>query len=366
MGKVAFWTWVWGSLLCFAVLLFTMFAPPAHSATVPVTPPSIVAAYTQASCGDTLVATVGAYSGQTFPKAGTRDCGNNPIIFDLRAQGLTVTGWKFNSPKGVTLLGNRNGPTYYAPGPVNGAYGTALAFAGTTNADGTPKWDCAGVSVSYGHFLGPEVRTGGSPYVPAQGYAISGTNCNGISVDSIVEEAFAHGLVFGISEYITVTNSTGKYNSSDFLDLGGVWHGTISGNVCFGNRITGAQHPDCIQAWSALVYPHSTTSMPPTSDITVSNNRCMGDEQCVFFGDHNVGGFDRITISGNDGWMSGGQAISAGNARSSTGTDNHAHTLPGSAFVATVNFSSSPGLTHCNNTYDAGAGKPGWNDGNCP
>ena len=84
-------------------------------------------------------------------------------------------------------------------------------------------------------------------------------------------------------------------------------------------------HPDCVQLWSIK-------GKPPTSDIVIKNSKAIGAMQGFCGFDHDAGGFDRITVTGNTVHTRFPQGIAMYEARDSVISGNDVSTMPGSKF----------------------------------
>lgn len=94
-----------------------------------------------------------------------------------------------------------------------------------------------------------------------------------------------------------------------------------------GKLITDGDHPDCVQGWSRVGYPL-------TSDILIEDNVGVGTMQGVFFEDYGDGGYDRVTVRGNDFTLGMFQGININNGRDTVITGNRVRPVPGSRLLA--------------------------------
>ncbi len=129
------------------------------------------------------------------------------------------------------------------------------------------------------------------------------------------------------------------------------------------NIINPATHADAIQFFSAL-------GKTPCADITVRNCTITGAFQGIFFGDQNVGGYDRITIEFNEVDCGFANGILAANARGVTLRENHVSTLAGSPNQCKITLGGCTNITRCGNTVaqyttPTGANKPAVVDAAC-
>lgn len=145
----------------------------------------------------------------------------------------------------------------------------------------------------------------------------------------------------------------------------------IENNVCTGfnpvppvydanaKLLKDGDHPDCIQAWSR-------PNFPPTSDIVIRGNRGEGRMQGVWFGNGvvngvNEGGFDRITVEGNEFALGAYNGIVLYDARTAVIRNNAVRAVPGmrnlfppfKAPEPWIRTFRSTDVTGCGNTVEA-------------
>lgn len=362
-------------LTALAACLVLFAAHGVRAATIAATPATISTVWAQAKPGDVIALGANTYPASTF--AGRAF--SPPLTID--STGATVTDWRF-----VKLVGLRwKGGTLRNRDTGAGAYGAALTFTGSAAPDGSPVWDCGDIEVSGAQVLGPFNATPGQVYVPGDGYGVSFSRCRGAAVLGSYLSGFKTGALFGMTAGARVNDNLFENMRSDGWNFGSVWGGEAQRNACHFFRITGAEHPDCGQAYSRPFYPNTRTPMPPSSDLVFRANAVMGQMQGIFLGNHvrdypadaikgwpalsavDDGGFDRVTIEGHEIETGGGNAIGVDDIRVLTLRNNHVRTLPGAPYLANINgVAALSDVIRCGNTVADGGGKSGWSDAPCP
>lgn len=185
------------------------------------------------------------------------------------------------------------------------------------------------------HFKGGTViGTGG------KGYGIHVQRSRDVAIDGMTLTGAYRGVVIDRSQDIAVRNSIFTGLISDGVDIAGSQRVLIDRNSCSkfnpkmptiaaDGRTNPYDHADCIQGWSR---PDS----PPTSDVTVTNNRADGMMQGVFFrssGARGGGGFDRIVIRDNDLRTGFGNGLYVEGARGAVVRGNRISSVPGAIQV---------------------------------
>lgn len=160
-----------------------------------------------------------------------------------------------------------------------------------------------------------------------------------IAIDGMTITAAHRGVVIDRSQDIAVRDTQLTGLVADGIDIASSQRIRIERNVCTkftptlatfdanGVRHDG-DHPDCIQAWSKIGEPN-------TADVTVIGNRADGIMQGIFFGDHNVGGFDRIEIRDNVMRTGLSNAIAINNGRGVIVRNNRVSSVPGAKQLRT-------------------------------
>jgi hypothetical protein len=154
-----------------------------------------------------------------------------------------------------------------------------------------------------------------------------------------VEQAqFSHylraGIVFDHVSGGRIARNLFSDMGSDGADIALSDHIVVDGNECRDFTPTDGAHPDCIQAWSR-------PTAPPTSDLTITNNRMTGMMQGISLFNHkrggvDDGGFDRIVITGNVVRVGFPNGISTFDCRACTIRDNVVDGMPGGSVRATL------------------------------
>ncbi len=157
---------------------------------------------------------------------------------------------------------------------------------------------------------------------------------------------FRAGIVFDHVSGGRIAGNLFSNMASDGADVALSDHVVIDGNECRDFLPAPLAHPDCIQAWSR-------PTVPPTSDLTITNNRMTGLMQGISLFNHvqggvDDGGFDRIVISGNIVRVSYPNGISAMDCRGCTIRDNVVDGVAGGSVRAKLRFDRSD-ITACNN-----------------
>lgn len=241
-------------------------------------------------------------------------CGNAAKIEGARA-GSTV---KLSGDQGVLTL---KGKTWSPAITVDASNATFTGIV-LTNVQGV-------------HFKGGTVIGPGG-----KSYGIRVLQSRDVGVLGMVITGAHRGVVIDRSQDVVVKNTELTGLQSDGIDIASSQRVTIDGNSCskFNPTLatfdaagvkTDGDHPDCIQGWSRA-------PSPPTSDVTVTNNRADGTMQGIFFrstGDN--GGFDRIVIRDNILRTGFSNAIYVEGARNATVRGNRISTLPGAVQIRT-------------------------------
>ena len=178
----------------------------------------------------------------------------------------------------------------------------------------------SGLNWRGGHFDGGHVQNGGfaalygSKDIRIEAASFTGFTRYGIAVDQSAD--------------IDIIGNKFSDSGSDGIDIGQSRRISIEGNDCRDFNPTEKAHPDCIQMWSRA-------TSPPTSDVIIRNNVMHGKMQGISLFNHirngsDDGGFDRITIIGNDVAISDFyHGIAAYSCRDCLIRDNKVSTLPG-------------------------------------
>lgn len=353
------------SIVPLAALMAFLAALPAHAAkvapplAVQATPANVAATLTAAPCGAVVALDPTAAYPANLTIVRPVDCSAAPLV--IAAGGATIDTWAFPRVRGLKITGAK------AVNHFNGVgYTAALTFTGSPNPDGSPAWDCGAISIVGGSVTGPFKAIPGQPFVPGDGLGVSFMRCSDVAVSLVKFTGLNHALTFGVSRRVSATGNDFTFMRSDGIDGGLVWGATISRNTFSATLITGAEHPDGAQFWSALTYPNSKTPAPYTTDILVSGNLCLGQMQCIGFTDHATGGFGKVTIENNVVANGGGGAILVGAARDLTLTNNDVRTTAGATYLANINAATRNTVTRrCGNVVADGGGKKGSTDAPC-
>jgi hypothetical protein len=187
-----------------------------------------------------------------------------------------------------------------------------------------------GIHFKGGNIIGP----GGNSY------GVHVVQSKDVAIDNFVITGSGRGVVIDRSQDIAVTNTELTGLKSDGVDIAASQRILIDRNSCSKFTPTLAtfdangvkkdgDHPDCIQGWSRAPFP-------PTSDVTVTNNRADGTMQGIFFRDPGInGGFDRLIIRDNVMRTGLSNAIYVEGARDAIVRNNRISTVPGSTQIRT-------------------------------
>ena len=208
----------------------------------------------------------------------------------------------------------------------------------------------SGVHIKGGTVIGPGGRS----------YGIHIQFSRDIAVEAMTITGAHRGIVIDRSQDLAIHNNQLTGLLSDGVDVAASQRVIVSGNSCSkfsptlaafndAGKLVDGDHPDCIQGWSRAPFP-------PTSDVTVTNNRADGTMQGVFFRDPGInGGFDRIVIRGNTLRTGLANAIYVEGARDVVVSGNRVSAVPGATHVrngqqvkAWIAFKTSTG-TVCGN-----------------
>lgn len=179
------------------------------------------------------------------------------------------------------------------------------------------------------------VRWQGVQFGPtATGYAASVRQSRDVQFTNVRFIDSPRGLVIDRSTDVVVSRARFSGMTIDGVDIASSQRITIADSVCTGFN-TGELHPDCIQAWS-----RPATGI--TADIRILRNRVSGTRmQGIYFGNIvrngvDDGGFDRVTIAGNEVEGNYPQGIGLYDCRVCTVTDNVVRTLPGARWRTSI------------------------------
>ena len=165
---------------------------------------------------------------------------------------------------------------------------------------------------------------------------------NNVTVTGVKFNALRVGIVFDHVTGGEVSNNSFTAMRADGVDLAVSRQIAVTHNACASFNVDVGEHPDCIQAWSKQ-------GEPPVADITVTGNSAIGTMQGIsFFDSGTVGGFDRVTITGNHVTNTMGNGIAAYNCRSCTVKNNVVASLPDYLYVSQLVIAGGS-VTQCGN-----------------
>ncbi|MBV8973231.1 MAG: right-handed parallel beta-helix repeat-containing protein [Sphingomonadaceae bacterium] len=156
-----------------------------------------------------------------------------------------------------------------------------------------------------------------------------------LTIDGVTLRHFTRvGIGLGSVSDARIVNNTITDSGSDGIDVALSRRIVLDHNRCADFHPTPGAHPDCIQMWSR-------PTVPPTADITISNNEAIGDMQGFTMFNHarpdktgrtvDDGGFDRVTIDNNTAKVTTWWGVGAYDCRACIVRHNRVETLPGAA-----------------------------------
>lgn len=327
------------ALVCLGLGLI---AGVARAATMPATEETLAAVLAGAHPGDTI-----QLQGVFGPREIIAPKG---LTFDARA--AILTNWEVTDARDVAFEGG----VWRAARQGGATYGDAL------HLDRGAKVSFTGMN-----FIGPGESRPGQVAAVADGHGLKVLDSTGITVAGSNFSCFKGGLVLGVVDGYTVRDNVFSQMRAAGIQAGETRHGLVERNLIYGIRIVTDEHPDGIQFWSR-------PTNPPSSDITVRGNTVVGASQGVAFMNHvrpdpatgrptDDGGFDRITIDGNDVWVSYPGGIVASDVRGLVLTRNRVRTAAGATYRASIQVDGNTVVARrAGNTVSAGAGKPSDDD----
>ncbi len=185
-----------------------------------------------------------------------------------------------------------------------------------------------GIATSSGvNWIGGTIAGVVPPGTYATGYGfLANANSSNISVTGVHLVDLKLGIGFDKVDGARIAGNWLTRMSADGIDVSLSRNVVIDRNACTESRPAPGMHPDCIQIWSR-------PTMPPSADITITNNSAIGDTQGIGLFNHvrggvDDGGFDRIMISGNTILNTYAQGIGVYDCRGCTVRDNDVNSLP--------------------------------------
>ena len=181
--------------------------------------------------------------------------------------------------------------------------------------------DVSGLSWHGGTFDGGDTLKGG--------FGVNGGDH--LVIDGLTMRHYLrNGIGVGMASDVRITNSRFTDMGSDGIDVALSHHVVIDHNHCSDTHPTPGAHPDCVQLWSR-------PGVPPTADITITNNEAVGNTQ-GFTGFNHVrngvddGGFDRIVVENNVARVGSYHGVTLMDCRKCVVRNNRAETIPNPAF----------------------------------
>lgn len=186
----------------------------------------------------------------------------------------------------------------------------------------------------------------------AVGYGFTADwNSKNITIYGVTVSNYKLGIGFDRVNGGRIADNWLSKMSSDGIDVSLSRNVVVDHNACTDFKPSTAAHPDCIQLWSR-------PTMPPTADITISNNSAVGAMQGIGMFNHvrdgvDDGGYDRIIVRGNTVLNLYAQGIAVTSCRGCTVRDNKVGSLPNYVNKAQLRISGNTSLKNCGNTNTA-------------
>lgn len=159
------------------------------------------------------------------------------------------------------------------------------------------------------------------------------------------------GVVFSEVSDSRIANNAFRDMQSDGIDIALSRRIVIDRNTCEDFAPAPGAHPDCIQLWSR-------PTVPPTGDITITNNVAIGTMQGIALFNHvrkgvDDGGFDRVTIANNIVKSTFYNGIVLTDCRECVARDNRIDTLPNPKARAWLMARGTGEVAMCGNVVSA-------------
>ena len=315
-------------------------------ATFDVSPADVLRALKDARSGDVLKLR-GEFPSIHVRKRDLPQSFDEPVTLDLTE--ASITGWQFTEVDGLSFIG----------GVVRPAAG-AVANGVQTYSHGMRFNNCRRISSTGLRGRGPAAFEEGKPFVYGDGIAFWVLGGEDVTITNFDLRGFKNGVTLGKARRFRISGGACADMRSDGIQLAQCWEGGVTGNVIHSTRKRDNEHPDGIQMWSR-------PDAPPTSDIEISGNVIVGSSQGITGFNHvrngvDDGGFDRLTITGNEITVDHAQALAVYNGRDLTIADNVIRTLPGATSRASLNLKDCTDVKRAGNVVSAGAGKAAASD----
>ncbi len=186
-----------------------------------------------------------------------------------------------------------------------------------------------GVEIRGGNVVGPREQQFGIVVDYARDIRIAAMAIRGARI----------GVAISRSRQVDVVGNDFAGTRSDGVNVAGSQNILVERNRCVdfdpieavyspdGKLITDGDHPDCVQGWSIK-------GMPPTADVTITDNIANGFMQGVWFGNPGQGGYDRIIVRNNQFALAAHNGIVLKEARDSIVQGNVVRTIKGARMHA--------------------------------
>ncbi len=269
-----------------------------NAKTIQATSATLSKAFASAVGGDTIV-----LSG-TFGWTKTKNYSYSSKV-TVNASAATFTNsWSIENVSNVSVVGGTFGS---ATAPTR--LGKAISVYGGSN-----------LSFTNGTYLG----------APGGG-GVSAVNTTGLTVSNNSFKNLTVGGGFENVTGLTLSNNAVTGAKKDGFNIVGSHNVVASHNSCTANSPSPGAHPDCIQLWSIA-------GKKPMSDIKILDNYASGATQGFTLFTGQLGGADRVTISGNVVMSTMSQGVACYNCRNSSITNNLLVTLKAAPHWTNLNI----------------------------
>lgn len=238
------------------------------------------------------------------------------VTVDASAASFT-NSWQLDNISNVTVVGGTFGSAV-----ASTRLGKAIAVYGGSN-----------LSFTNGTYLGA-AKDGG----------LSISNATNVNVSSNTFSNLTVGGGFTNVTGLTLTNNAVGGAKKDGFNIVGSHKVLASHNSCTGNSPSPGAHPDCIQLWSIA-------GKTPMSDIKILDNYASGATQGFTIFTPQLGGADRVTMSGNVVMSTMPQGLACYGCRDSVLSDNLLITLAGAAHWTNLNIVGGSNNTKSGNVF---------------
>lgn len=187
--------------------------------------------------------------------------------------------------------------------------------------------------------------------------AIAAAFSDNITIDGTKLRRYRrNGIIVDRSSDIRLLNNAMTGMGSDGIQIALSRQIVIDRNSCSDFVVTPKAHPDCIQLWSR-------PTAAPVADVKITNNSIVGHMQGIGMFNHvrggvDDGGFDRVTITGNDIRITFPNGIYTDECRDCVIRNNRIDGFGGSKYKAKL-FYKGGSVSACGNVAPMTRGGPG-------